>query len=288
MSADASSSASPGARSACTSMANWRLSRRNCVGPKPRTIWAMLSTRTCPLVDDGTVSLPIAATSSPLAFEDANLHRILLGAVAEGRDLVVARHHQPQRAADVRDPDAEIRGAGAVHRHVHFGAGVAEIGLGVDQARQLLRVQQELLRVVVQLQHVRALQRGLDREVAVAAAERVLRVDGRRQPRMPGQDLADAGHDLFLRDVALVARLQVEQDVEVVHAVGAGEIGDARHAFLTADLLDHLLGDLPRALERGPLRRVDVRGELAHVLRRNERAADHPVQRNRQRRGRRP
>ena len=59
-------------------------------------------------------------------------------AFAIARDLVVAGHHQPQRVADRRHPDAEIRGARAIDRDVHLRAGVAVVGPRVDEARRLL------------------------------------------------------------------------------------------------------------------------------------------------------
>ena len=102
------------------------------------------------------------------------------------------------------------------------------------------------------------------------------------------EDLADARDDHVLRDVPLVGRLQVEHDVKVVAALGAGQVGDSRDAFLPPDFVDHLLRDRRRALERGALRRVDVGGELAHVLARDERAADHAVQRDGRGRARPP
>ena len=173
--------------------------------------------RTCPLVDDGTVSLPIAATSRRWLSST----RIFTGYCSppsrKRRDLVVARHHQPQGAADVRDAHAEIRGAGPVHRDVHFGAGVAEVGLGVHQARQLLRAQQQLLRVVVQLGHVRALQAGLDGEVAVAAAERVLaRLMAGASPGCRASTWRTRVITSSCETSRSSARLQVEKDVEVV------------------------------------------------------------------------
>jgi serine/threonine protein kinase HipA of HipAB toxin-antitoxin module len=88
---------------------------------------------------------PDGADVAPLILEDTDLHRILLAALAVGRNLIVAGDHQPQRAADRRDPDAEIRRAGAVDRDLHLRARVGERGLHVDHARQPLRLGEQLL-----------------------------------------------------------------------------------------------------------------------------------------------
>jgi len=67
-------------------------------------------------------------------FEHPDLHRVLLGPVAEGRDLVVARHHQPQRAAE-RLLRLELHSAPPRRRQVGVadaGAVDVEVDLVVD------------------------------------------------------------------------------------------------------------------------------------------------------------
>ena len=103
----------------------------------------MLSMRTGRPVSDDTVSLPIVVDVAALALEHADLHRVLLAGFAVRRDLVVAGHHQPQRVADRRHAHAEVGGARAVDRDLHFGAGIAVVGLRVDQARRRLAPSRE-------------------------------------------------------------------------------------------------------------------------------------------------
>ena len=118
-----------------------------------------------------------------------------------------------------------------------------------------------------------------------AAAERISRLHDRRcSAGMLRQDLAHARDHLLLRDLPLVDRAADRRTRgNACSGRRPARYGDVRHAFLLADLLDDALRDLGRPLERGALRRVDVHRELAHVLVGHERAADHPVQRKRQR-----
>ena len=88
-------------------------------------------------VSDDTVSLPTVLDVAALVLQHADLHRILLAGFTIAGDLVVAGHHQPQRVADRRHAHAEVGGARPIDRDLHFRAGVAVVGLGVDQARRL-------------------------------------------------------------------------------------------------------------------------------------------------------
>ena len=115
----------------------------------------MLSMRTGPF-GDGTVSRPISLDVAPLVLEDADLDRILLLAFLVERDLVVARHRQPQGVADRRHPHAEVGGALAIDGDVHFGIRQVQADLRLGQARQLLRGRERPQRVVRDLVQIRA------------------------------------------------------------------------------------------------------------------------------------
>ena len=136
----------------------------------------MLSIRTWP-VADGTVSRPISAMSRRWFSSTRILTGILLGPFLVERDLVVAGHREPQRVADGRHPHAEIGGALAIDGDVDFRVRDVQRDLGVGEARQLLRREQRLLRVVGDLVEVRPEDVRRDREAAgaLAAAERVAR-----------------------------------------------------------------------------------------------------------------
>ena len=92
---DASSSACPGAISPISWTVNWRSDRCSALGPRPRSSRAILSMRTGP-VSDGTVNRPISSMSRRWFSRTANLDRILLRPFLVERDLVVARHRQPE------------------------------------------------------------------------------------------------------------------------------------------------------------------------------------------------
>ena len=134
---------------------NWRFERCSELGPSPRSTRAMLSIRTGPFAD-GTVSRPISSTSPPLVLEDADLHRVLLLAFLVERNLVVAGHRQPQRVADRRHADAEVRGALAIHGDVNFRVRDAQRDLRLGDARHLAHGGQRLHREVGELIEIRA------------------------------------------------------------------------------------------------------------------------------------
>ena len=73
-----------------------------------------------------------------LALQHANGDRVLLAGLAIRRDLVVAGHHQPERAADRRHAHAQVGRARPIHGHLHLGAGIAVVRLRVDQAGVVL------------------------------------------------------------------------------------------------------------------------------------------------------
>ena len=134
---DASSSAWPGATSALRVTVNCRFERCSVVGPRPRSIRAMLSIRTGPFAD-GTVSRPISSMSRRW-FSST---RILTGYcscpfLVEG-DLIVPGDRQPQRVADRRHPHAEIGGALPIDGDVHLGVRDVQADLRLGQARQPL------------------------------------------------------------------------------------------------------------------------------------------------------
>ena len=106
----------------------------------------MLSMRTGPAAD-GTVSRPISSMSRRCSSQHAHLDRILLGPFLVERNLIVARDRQPQRVAHRRHPDAEIGGAPAIDRDMHFGIRQAEVDLHLSEARHLLRLCERARRV---------------------------------------------------------------------------------------------------------------------------------------------
>ena len=175
-SSDASSSAWPGARSALqVDRDTDGSSRGDRVGPKPRSSRAMLSiAHRLPLDVDGTVSLPIVADVAALALEHANLHRVLLAALAVGRR---SRRRRPPSAAaslpivDMRTPRSAARADR--RRRAPRGWRCCSRSSRRPGSASPCAFASELLRVVVQLSSVGPEQAGLDREVAAAAAERV-------------------------------------------------------------------------------------------------------------------
>ena len=77
------------------------------LGPRPRSMRAMLSMRTGPFAD-GTVSRPISAMSRALVLEHADLHRILLRPfLVEARSR---RRRRPPAAACCRSSPSGRRG----------------------------------------------------------------------------------------------------------------------------------------------------------------------------------
>ena len=194
------------------------------VGPNPRSSRAMLSIRTGWPDRRGDGELAHHVDVAALALQHANRDRVLLAGFAIRRDLVVAGHHQPERVADRRHAHAQVGRARPIHGHLHLGAGIAVIGLRVDEARGLLGLLDDPLRVVVERAEIGAEQRRLEPEVA-AAAERIPAHDAGGERRMARQDTANLRHDLGLRDLPLVRGLQVEEQVEVRVAIGAGDVG---------------------------------------------------------------
>ena len=207
------------------------------------------------------------------------------------RDLVVAGDDQAQRVADRRHADAEIGGALPVDGHVDLGVRDVAASMLARPTRlgSLLRLRQQPLRVVVQLVDVRSEQRGCWPRSRTAAASPP--PSGLRAvmlglvARMLGEPIRRiACDDLVLRDLPLVDRQRVDRG----GGCGCSRSAPARYGSICAtpsmplELLDAALARsrwCPRAT--CPSRRVDVDGPLAHVLVRHERAADHPVERER-------
>src|SRR4030095_5199988 len=73
----------------------------------------------------------------------ADLHRVLLRAVPEGRDLVLTGHHQPERAADGRHANAKVGGARAIDSHSDLRVAVVHGDLRVGTPRRLLCLGEE-------------------------------------------------------------------------------------------------------------------------------------------------
>ena len=144
---DDSSSAWPGAVSAFRLIEYCRFERVMRVGPNPRSSRAMLSIRTGwpDRRSDGELADHVDVAA--LALQHADRDRVLFAGFAIRRDLVVAGHHQPERVADRRHAHTQVGRARPIHGHLHLGAGIAVVGFRVDEARGLLGLLDNLLRV---------------------------------------------------------------------------------------------------------------------------------------------
>ena len=109
-----------------------------------------------------------------LALQHADLDRILFLPFLEERDLVVARHGETQRVPDGRHPHAEIRGALAIDRDVHFGIRHVQPYLDLCDAGDVLSRSERLLRILGNLIEIRPkdVRRDGERDIAFAAAKR--------------------------------------------------------------------------------------------------------------------
>ncbi len=112
---------------------------------------------------------------------------------------------------------------------------------------------------------------------APAASERIARGDDRGAAGMRREDLSRTRDHLVLRDAALSDRFEIEENVEMIVAVGAREVREMVHAFDPSQFLHDSRRNLGRSLERRALRRVHVNREFTHV------APDETVQREHER-----
>ena len=85
-----------------------------------------------------------------LVLAHPDLDRIALAALAVAGDLVLAADHQPQRAGQVGDPHAEVRGPLPIDRHPQLRVAQVDARLDVDELRQCLQPLVQPQRVAAQ------------------------------------------------------------------------------------------------------------------------------------------
>src|SRR5690606_26862919 len=190
-------------------------------------------------------------------------HVVLLAFLHEGGDTAAA-HHRFQRAADVGDAYAEVRGAHAVDVHAHLRPRFLVIGIDREEARMRLHALHHQVAPARDFLVLRPAEHHLDRLPAAAheaATHSRLRLHAAQGTEFGAQRIGDIGRALL----ALVPVLEEYDHIAGMHLLAcaptarrAGVVAADRAALLRhapgEHLLDllHLLHGVVEARALGP------------------------------------